>query len=337
MKITVLLVLLFSAALNGQHSNFAQINFKKADSIAAYYKGASLANLPVLTHNLTRALETDVEKFRAIYTWVGTNIQNDYSSYTKTIKKRKKLAKDEDALAKWNAEATPKVFKNLLKYKKTACTGYAYLIRELAALADINCNIINGYGRTANTTLSDKSIPNHSWNAVELDGKWYLCDPTWSAGRILLDDDGPRFESDYFDGYFLAEPSLFIKNHFPLDTKWSLMSDTPNFQTFLDGPVVYKEAFKSTIIPTAPLEMHLETIKNKPFSFTISSVNAIENESIVLVLKNGNSSESVRPLVEQNKNSYELQHSFEKSGSYDVHVKVNDNLIATYVIRVKRK
>jgi transglutaminase/protease-like cytokinesis protein 3 len=337
MKALILFILFISAALHGQHSSFRQIDFKKADSIAHYYKNASLKNLPVLTHNLTHTLETDVEKFRALYTWVCANIKNDYSSYTKTVKKRKKLYKNEDALEQWNAEATPKVFKNLLKYKKTACTGYAYLMRELAGLADINCKIINGYGRTANTLLNDKSIPNHSWNAVQLNGEWYLCDPTWSAGRILLEDDGPRFEADYFDGYFLAEPTMFIKNHLPLESKWSLLSETPSLKTFIEGPVIYKEAYNSGILPTTPAQMYLEIAKNEELSFTFTSAKTIKDEKIILVINSGLSSKNVQPSIERNNKEHIIKQTFDKSGKYDVHLKIDDDLIATYVVTVKRK
>lgn len=337
MKSAALLFLFISSFAFSQRSDFSHINFKKADSIAAQYSGESLKNLPVLTHNLTADLTTDVEKFRAIYTWVSTNIENDYSSYLKTRKKRKKLAEDKEALLEWNNSFTPKVFENLLKHKKTACTGYAYLIRELASLANINCKIIDGYGRTATLILNENSIPNHSWNAVELNGKWYLCDPTWSAGRIVLEEDGPKFEADYFDGYFLASPSLFVKNHFPLEKDWSLMTETPTFKTFLEGPVVYKEAFKTNIIPVAPIKMQLQIVKNECVSFTLSTSKILESKNMSLLLNNGGSSKSIQPIVTRNQKDYILQHTFEKSGKYDVHIKADDIIIATYVVRVKRK
>jgi len=291
----------------------------------------------VLTHNLTNNLETDVEKFRAIYTWVCTNIKNDYSSYTRTVKKRKKLSNDIDALQEWNAEATPKVFKNLLKYKRTACTGYAYLIRELASLVDINCKIVNGYGRTATTLIDSKSIPNHSWNAVELNGKWYLCDPTWSAGRIVLEDDGPRFEPDYFDSYFLAIPEMFVKNHYPLETKWTLLDLSPSFEDFVNGPVIYKEAFKDNILIQEPKKMHLETMINKKLSFRFTTPKIISEEDFFIELKNGVRNKKVLPEFLKNQNEYVLQYSFDKSGRYDTHLIFRGELIATYVIRVKRK
>ena len=337
MRFTLPLLLVFAIPLLGQRSDFNTIDFAKADSIAFSHKGESLKNLPVLTHKLTASLTTDVEKFRAIYTWVSTNIENDYGSYLKTSSKRKKLAKDREAFLKWNNSFTPKVFEKLATQKKTACTGYAYLIRELANLATLNCKIIDGFGRTATLNLDTNSIPNHSWNVVELNNKWYVCDATWSAGRVLIEDDGPKFESDYHDGYFLAEPALFVKNHYPLETDWSLMANAPTFDEFLEGPVVYKEAFKPIIIPSAPKKMRLEAIKNQSVSFVLEVSNTIKTEHISLLLDNGSSSKNIQPKITSNVGELTLYYSFEKAGKYDVHIKLKEAIIATYVVKVKRK
>ena len=32
----------------------------------------------------------------------------------------------------------------------------------------------------------------------------------------------------------MSDPYEFIKNHYPLDEKWTLLSDPPTFETFLD-------------------------------------------------------------------------------------------------------
>ncbi len=335
-KYYLIIIFLIGTFSFGQRSDFESISFKKADSIALKYSGASLENLPVLTYHLTSDLNTDVEKFRAIYTWVCTNIKNDYSSYQKTIRKRKKFAEDQVALAAWNSKELPKVFENLIKHKKTACTGYAYLLREMASLADLHCKIVNGYGRTSTTLLDEKSIPNHSWNTVELNKKLYLCDPTWSAGRIYIDEDGARFEADYFDGYFLAEPELFIKNHYPLEIKAALLKKPPTLKQFIEGPIIYKEAFQLNIFPVAPLKMNLTIQKNERLEFTLGSSTNLLDTKMNLAIFNGKSTEDFALDVQKIKNTYTIQHGFAKTGQFDVHLKVNETLVATYVVRVKR-
>ncbi len=336
MKYLLLLFIWCSLLGYGQQSDFKTINFNKADSIALKYKGASLKNLPVLTHKLSTHLTTDVEKFRAIYTWVSTNIENDYNSYVKTKKYRSKFSKDRAAFLEWNYNYTPEVFKNLVTNKKTACTGYAYLIREMAILANIECEIVDGYGRTATVSLSNDSQPNHSWNAVKLNNIWYLCDATWSAGKILLDDGILKFKSEYYDGYFLGAPELFIKNHYPLQSKWSLLKNTPTFAEFISGPLVYKEAYNWNMAPIYPECMYLATTKNESITFNLQILNNEFLENLSLTLNSKTSKEEVKIETNTNNKTCSLTYSFEKTGLYDVHLRINEDIIATYVVKVKR-
>ena len=320
-----------------QRQDFTTSDFDKADRVALKYGGASLKNLPVLVHNLTQGLAKDEEKFRALYTWVSTNIENDYYGYLKTTKKRKKLANDSVALLAWNSSFTPKVIEKLIREKKTACTGYAFLIREMAHLAGITCEIINGYGRTPNLDLNTDSAPNHSWNAVKLNGKWYLCDPTWSAGETNFETGEAVFQQEYYDGYFLADPRIFIKNHFPLDVKWTLLENPPTLEHFLRGPVVYKDAAAMDILPISPSEMQLRTAREKLVEFIVECPNTDLPLQFDLLLSQGNSNTSVIPIHKSKGKVHSLSHRFTKAGFYDIHLRSDKKIFATYTIRVSRK
>lgn len=334
MRITVFFTFLVSLTSLAQRSDFNHIGFKKADSIAEYHKGASLKNLPVLTHNLTSPLTTDVEKFRAIYTWISSNIENDYSSYLKISHKRKRLVNDRQAFLDWNKSITPKVFDRLLNERKTACTGYAYLVKEMVILAGFNCEIINGYGRTPTLQLEEGSSPNHSWNRIEINNKWYVCDATWSAGQTILEDGNSRFESDYFDGYFLAEPELFAKNHFPMTTSNTEIENDKTLTLFIEGPVIYKEAFHEPIIPVFPAAMHSQITKGESVTFKLK-VPIDFNGEINLFINKGGIQKSTNANTSRNKDEIRVTQTFEKKGLYDVHISAADELIATYVIKVK--
>ncbi|MDF4202086.1 transglutaminase domain-containing protein [Maribacter sp. SA7] len=335
MRISFLLItLLFSITSFAQRSDFQEIDFTKADSIALYYKDASLKNLPVLTHNLTTSLKTDVEKFRAIYTWISSNIANDYSSYVKISSKRKRFAKDREAFLDWNRNITPKVFKSLLEDKKTACTGYAYLVKEMANLAGFACDIVDGYGRTPTLLLKEDSAPNHSWNRVQINDKWYLCDATWSAGETIVVNGTPFFQSDYFDGYFLADPVLFAKNHFPIGKESDQSLKTDAFKAYVAGPVIYKEAFLAPIIPVAPSVMNNTIPKGTSVTIKLQVPKEFDKD-IQLLLNKGSSQKIGNPNMIMNSNEVILEQTFEKKGLYDVHISVGEQLIATYVIKVK--
>lgn len=323
--------------IHAQRQDFTTSDFAKADNIALKLKGASLKNLPVLVYNLTEGLTKDEEKFRALYTWVSTNIKNDYYGYLRTTKKRKKLANDSVALVAWNSSFTPRVFEKLIKEKKTACTGYAFLMREMASLAGISCEIVNGYGRTPNLYLNADSTPNHSWNAVKLKGKWYLCDPTWSAGVTNFEKGEPVFQQEYYDGYFLADPRIFVKNHFPLNIKWTLLKDPPTLEDFLTGPVVYKDAAALDILPIFPTNMELKTTKEKPVEFIVEGTTIDFPLHFDLLLSKGSSKISVAPIQKSEGKTHTLSYSFPKTGFYDIHLRLDNKIFATYSVRVTRK
>lgn len=327
--------LIINGTIQAQLADFGKVDFHQADSIAASYKGENLKNLPVLTHKLTSELPTKLEKFRAIYTWVSNNIDNDYGYYLKNKQKRGKLHNDSTALIAWNNSFQAMVFKKLLKEQKTVCTGYAYLVKEMAAFVDIKCEIIDGYGRTATTNTGNDAIPNHSWNAVWLNNKWYLCDATWSSGEFNLDKG--EFIRDYNDGYFLAAPDLFVKNHYPLNMQWVLLEDKPKLNEFMSAPLVYKHAFQHQIIPVAPETMSMQLVKDTDVTFLLKVPDTININDLKLELSSGSNKSIVQADVKRNSDGLaELRYKFKRTGFYDVHVKLGEDYIVTYVVRVKK-
>lgn len=333
---SLIISLLLPLTIEAQISDFKNVNFENADKIAYSYKGNDLYNLPGLAHNLTINLNSDVEKFRAIYTWVSTNIENDYYGYIKNHNKRSKFQSDSLEQNKWNKLFSKQVFKKLLKEKKTICTGYAYLVKSLANLANINCEIIDGYGRNESAESSELKFPNHSWNAVQLNNKWYLCDATWSSGAFNLANY--TFEFDYNDGYFLAEPEQFSKDHFPIDSSWLLLNKKTTLSEFFEAPILYDNSYRYTIFPIEPLLMHFEVERNKETIFILKDIKGIDINSIFLQIDTGKNIQLIKPKIENLKNdTIKLKYSFIKPGLYDVHINVNNQPICTYVVKVKKK
>lgn len=336
MKYLIVFVLVFQSIMYGQQEDFHPIDFKEADSIAHQLQGASLKNLPLLTYRLTKNLSTDVEKFRAIYIWICNNIENDYTSYLRTKNKRKKIKKDENLFLAWNKSYTPKMFRRMVSDKKTACTGYAYLVKEMANLTGLNCEIVNGFGRVLNANLTENSVPNHSWNAVQLNTKWYLCDATWSAGTFIINEDIPEFKKDYVDGYFLTPPEHFVKNHYPVDKKWLLSEEHIDFKTFLTAPLLYKDAFQLGVFPKEPKQMHVSVIRDNPFELKMIGPPGLDTQMVHFKVTHGNTTENISPAFEKTKDGYILKHIFRKKGNYDLHLSIGEKPIATYVIKVTK-
>ncbi|ULC58479.1 hypothetical protein MBM09_11165 [Flaviramulus sp. BrNp1-15] len=330
-----ILFLLICFSVNAQKSDFRHINFKKADSIANALKDHRLNNLPLLAHKLTNSLNTQVEKFRAIHTWVCSNIESDHSFGVKTIRKRKKYKNDAIAFSKWNAEVQDVFFKRLLKDKKTICSGYAYVIKELSNLADIECEIVDGYSRTVNTNVTKIDIPNHSWNAVHLSNKWYLVDATLASGVFFINQN--KFIKDYNDGYFLAEPELFAKNHYPLDEKWLLLERKPDLNQFVKAPLVYGKTYKYEVVPIMPKNLITKVVLDDEVLFSLKISDESKIDSISLVLNSGLKYDKVEASSLNFKEGFlKFNYRFTKKGHYDVHIKTNEDVLVSYTVEVEK-
>ena len=328
-------LIIFIGQSYAQKSDFKTISFQKADSIALAYKYEKLYNIPELSLKLTSQLPTDVEKFRAIYKWVCENIANDYSQYFKNTRKRYHYKEDSIKLKDWNDQYRKIAFKKLLNENKATCTGYAYLVKELSKHADLQCEIVNGYARTSNTDVDKIIAPNHSWNAIKLNGKWYLCDPTWASG--IQDPERLRFVFKYNDGLFLTSPEIFAINHHPVDEKWLLLKDNPSFETFIEAPILYGEAYTYLNGHNTPKQMHNQVQKKERVIFKFKLQRTIDRNEISLHIDNGHQVKQVRPKISKIDGEYLfVEHAFKSSGFYDVHFYIGKDIISTYTFKVKK-
>lgn len=325
------IVLLSATSLYGQLSDFSGTGFRKADSIAALYPLHPLADLKLLSDKLTEPLSTDVEKFRSIFTWVCSNIESDYELFVENKNMRRKLSGEK--LRRWEEKFSERVFNIMTAQHRTICTGYAYLVKELAFHAGLNCKIVDGYSRNARTNIGGSGVVNHSWNAVALDGKWYLCDPTWSSG--VIDGASRTFKKRFHDVYFLPEPALFGRSHYPLDSKWMLQEKKPTLHTFLNAPLIYVGSFRYDVAPVTPasFEIQVERGSDVPFQFTKGNKNEISR--MALYVESSRASEPFTKELQGDVAVYSTSHKFSHQGKYAVHIVLDGNHVLSYNVRVQ--
>jgi transglutaminase/protease-like cytokinesis protein 3 len=317
-----------------QKRDFDTIDFTKANNIVKLNYGHSLENLPLLAYELTSKLDTDVEKFRAIYLWVCQNIKVDANQGNRVLSKRERLKYDSISFKAWNNKYLKNnTFKRLIKQKKAVCTGFAYLIKELCFLVNIDCEIVNGFARTATTNTESLELANHSWNAVNLNNKWYLVDAIWACGYI----ENGRFIKDYNDGYFLADPVLFAKSHYPLKNEW-LLNDELEHSEFYASPIIYGETFKHNIIPEYPKELITEVEKNESIKFQFKELKDCDINKIKLVQYIGENEHNLKiEDIENNNDTITFTSKLKHKGWYDIHLKLNNDIVATYTFKVHSK
>ena len=125
-----------------------------------------------------------------------------------------------------------------LQKRITQCSGYSRLFKELLKLFNIKSVLVHGCGRTYSLNPKPKE-ENHEWNAIKINGEYYLCEVTWGSGKV----EGGKFIKSYNTFYFCTPPEKFIQTHLPSKDleKWQLLEKKINRNEF--DNLLYKDKF----------------------------------------------------------------------------------------------
>jgi transglutaminase/protease-like cytokinesis protein 3 len=211
----LLLFGLIALALSARSQNYWMIDNRSASIDAA---------MPdELARKLTAPYKTDVEKFRAIFSWVAAHIEYKVSRPAFAIAHNRASRQKPDTT--WESRSLDeRVAYNVLKNRFAVCDGYARLVKTLCDYAGISCNVIYGFAKSGDK--NDKIFTtNHTWNAVYIDSAWRLADVTWASGYVSSFTN--EYVKKYDDYYFLTRPKDFILSHYPEDPRWTLLDKTP--------------------------------------------------------------------------------------------------------------
>lgn len=200
-------------------STFAQPDFSTIDKKSVSIPDTLLDYQDIALY-LTKDLETDTQKARAIYIWIAHNIQYDLAQ----VNSEKRYASKQEII--------DEVFKN----RKGVCQHYAELFLAMSQSVGLQSYLIKGYTRDVSGEIAELS---HAWNGIHIDSNDYLIDATWAAGYKL----NGKYIHEFRDNYFLKTPKAFIKDHMPFDPIWQ----------FSDNPITNQEFISQDF---AKLNMH---------------------------------------------------------------------------------
>lgn len=208
-KILQLIILFFFTI------SFGQTNFQKIDSLAigTIYKG----DLNLLVFDLTNNQKNDVDKTRAIYSWITGNISYDYKLFNKGKRKVTFKCNSKDDCAIKRKEFENKLVEKVLRKRKGVCSGYSTLFKRMCDIAKITCLNIDGYVKTKSSHVGNAGILDHAWNAVIIDDQTYFIDTTWASGYCESDENKKlkNFVKKKNDFYWFTPPEKFTIDHFP--------------------------------------------------------------------------------------------------------------------------
>ncbi|MCC5612631.1 hypothetical protein LC612_39555 [Nostoc sp. CHAB 5834] len=201
-------------------SKYVEVDYSTIDAYARNAPASAARSLSTLSAYLTAPAKSDLAKARSVYAWITSHIRYDGNVFSGQ---------------KYSSE---KEYANRsLRSGKAVCTGFALLFKHLLLPAGIDVANIKGYARTFD---SEAGRPiqriDHEWNAVRLDGDWYLLDIAWA--QTTAKGGTPN---DYF---FLTEPVEFAANHFPIDPRWQLLGSAISKTQFDQFPKLYDAYFR---------------------------------------------------------------------------------------------
>jgi transglutaminase/protease-like cytokinesis protein 3 len=264
-----LLTLLFIVATLHSLGQTAKTNFSIIDKRVLTIQTNSIDSLSKM---LCSPYKTQIEKVRSIFKWITENIEYDVIGYhnTKGIYSgifRPTISTIDSVVQK---DYNDRIVEKVLTEKRAICDGYARLFKTLCDKANIQSVVISGYIRWYSDPIGVVTDRKHAWNAVFLNGKWQLIDPTWASG--YTNENVSKFIKKFDEFYFLTDPIKFFNDHYPTETKWALFSNPPNRETFYNYPFFHKDFFDSKIISYKPINGYLEvSIVSKKISIELET------------------------------------------------------------------
>jgi len=186
-----------------------------------------------LSKYLTSSYEGEKSKAYAIFRWLSFHVSYDVDGF---FGRTEKKSSDPGSV---------------LKHKLCVCAGYANLFEALGKEAGLKVHTIEGYAKGYGYEPGQRfTTPNHAWNAVQINGEWFICEPTWGAGFLGND---LLFHRSPNPAMFLMDPEYAICSRYPLDENWQLLDQS-----------ITKEEFEKLVVPSERIhELGVELLSHK--------------------------------------------------------------------------
>ena len=289
-----------------------------------------------LAWKLTAAYTTELEKVRAIYSWICQNVRYNVEIYWPLSMRRPFKAEPIDTTSEWKP-ADEMVAQKVLRRGVAVCDGYSRLFKVLCQYAGIDAVVLNGYVRTNVDRAVNRFRSNHTWNAVRIDSAWYLVDATWGAGYMTYNDEFVQKQNDF---YFLTPPEELIRDHYPEDLRWSLLPQPPSLAEFRKMPFRSKSYLKYGIDSYFPSNGLLEAEVGDTLHFSVRLKDVKKAKSVFPDPFLDTASFSLSPASAFLKPEQEVGdravYNFVVDGTTQfVHLLFNDDVILRYSIQRK--
>ncbi len=291
-----------SEIIGGKTDSLNADNFQNIDEkvFRLNYQGKSIQELANLLSSLA---ETEAEKARSIYTWIADDIAYDVE------------------MSLGNLYFADVRATTVLETRQTICSGYANLYKALAKAMGLDAAIIEGTATGASYVVGESTI-NHAWNAVKIEGQWYLLDVTWGAG--IVEDN--QFQKRFNPYYFATPPEQLIFDHFPANGVWQLLETPYTQKEFQDLPTVSPALF----------EKNIDLVSHPKKAITIENsteiILSVPEEIVVTtkLKKNDRPLSDQYNLIQRQGENVIIHTAFPEAGKYELEIFANAKQSETY-------
>lgn len=257
MRFYLFILLFFGPVISYSQPGWEQ--FKRIDQHVRDVKPTAPDQLAL---TLTSPYSSDLEKTRAIFSWITQHIAYKTNRYKRNANPLF-IIEDTGALKPLDE----RVAISVLQAGEAVCDGYARLFKTLCDYAGLEAVLIHGYAIASGRNTGFR--PNHSWNAVRINGNWQLLDVTWAAGFIDLNSN--QYISRVDERYFLTLPEIFIRDHYPEEHRWTLLSEPPLHKEYKRSPFIFTAYYKNRIIDFYPEKGIIEVNLGDTLKFEIKT------------------------------------------------------------------
>lgn len=176
--------------------NYQSINLSQVDKNSRF-----VGDLPhmttaiqLATTYICRPYRSDIQRLRAIFTWVAEKIrwEEDFEGEVDT--------------------------RRVIQTKRACAEEYAVLVMEMCAAVGLECEVVRGYLKSPGEVFDLHMVPrsNHWWNAVIVDNEWRIVDcclASPSNPKRVLFSSVSSPTADFW--WFLARPTEVCWTHVP--------------------------------------------------------------------------------------------------------------------------
>lgn len=187
-------------------TNFETANLGLVDKAARFISSLPPFTTPesLASHHVCRPYRSDVQRLRAIFTWVSEKVAWEHPSGPID--------------GEYGHEEVDT--RRVLSQKRGSPEEIAVVVQGMCEAVGIHCDIIRGFLRAPGEAIDIELCPrpNHFWNAVIADGEWRFMDCSLASPthpRRFMYSYASATQAEVF--YFLTKPSEFCWSHIPME------------------------------------------------------------------------------------------------------------------------